>query len=711
MNADLEPDREITSTADSKWLVGHFVRRQGQFGTVSVVGRRTGAGIELIADPKRLFPRDGCVETHGINQHAGLNPGDWVEFDIAKNQRFRAPECKVVHIKRMPRFAVLPESSLPGYRVLLTREGWTGDVRPGLWAFRLAGDMVLVCEIEVGKDRRLRLTRESARDLKCYGYDSDRVVRLNTGKTADDVFVLPDRAPMTSFDWSDEADHIGRVVRALAGAGDQRLSDIIAWLELHHEVGTGKVSVASGDKEALEALRSGALATRLRADRELMETYLAAALQDDAVRAAVAAYAREGHGTEWDRLRAEMAEEVASEKAERLQELAAELEAERIAGVARVDSEVARHGDAALAAQAARSALADREISDRVEALEKGVSERRDELERQLAERAVTLAQTQASVTSAEAELAGLRGEADDARARLEGVKTEIDRLLAIAARLEPSDTGAYQAPRIAAGFPVTLPERPLVDAGSKVALISRNVMLSDHGKETLDNLLVLFMSGELPVLVGDEVSDMLRVAEAIIAPGRFVSVEADPALISIDDLWSRPGSGMPTLLANAAEAARTGGAVVVVIRGIERSGARFWIPALADALRGDTLPRGLFVCCTVQDREHEEIAALPGDTPWLDVAAVFRPEAYSTAPTLLSQSRLSLETLDPGTMPADLSAVTAMTLGLEQHRSVALVMRAARMFAEAMAMFGDEEKARRIVACLAQPLAPKASK
>lgn len=712
MKGDVEHERDVSTPAVSKWLVGHFVRRQGQFGTVSVVARRSGLGVEPIPEPKRLFPRDGCVETQGINQHAGIHPGDWLEFDVAKNQRFRAPEWKVVHLKRIPRFAVLLESSMPGYRVLLTREGWTGDHRPGLWAFRLTGDMVLVAELELGKDKRLRLGRASARDVKCFRYHDDGVVRLSASKISDDVYILSEEAPVASFDWSDEADHIGRVVRSLAGAGDPRVADIIAWLELHHEAGTGKVSAASGDKEqALEALRSGALAARLHADRELMETYLAAALQDDGVRNAVAAYAREGHGAEWDRLRAELSDEVAEERVERLHELAAEIEAERIVGFARLDQELERHGEAGRETHAARWAVAEREATGRIEALETTVAARRAELERDMDARMCTLTETTQAVAAAEAELAGMRGETEDASARLGEVKSEIDRLLGVADRLKPIGPSTSQAGRSSAAFPVAFPEHPLAEVGSKVALISRNVLLSDPGKEVLESLLVLFLSGELPILVGDQVSDLLRVAETVIAPGRMVSVEADPTLISIDDLWSRPGSGMPTLLATAADAAKGGGAVIAVVRGIERSGARFWMPALAEALRGGTLPRGLFVCCTVVDREHDEIAALPSGVPWLEVADAFRPEAYSAAPTLLSQSRLALESLVPGPIPMDLSAVTAMTLGLEQHRSVDLMMRTARMFAEAIVALGDEDKARRLVARVAQTLAPKAGK
>jgi hypothetical protein len=77
-------------------------------------------------------------------------------------------------------------------------------------------------------------------------------------------------------------------------------------------------------------------------------------------------------------------------------------------------------------------------------------------------------------------------------------------------------------------------------------------------------------------------------------------------------------------------------------------------------------------------------------------------------APSILSSRRIAQETLDPGTSPTDLSGVTAMALGLEQHRNLDLMMRAARLFAEAMDLLGDEQDAGRLVLSIVSPLASK---
>ncbi|WP_176599272.1 hypothetical protein [Sphingobium sp. 15-1] len=709
MKASVETESTNPSDAETKLLVGHFVRRQGTFGTVAVVGWLGAEGVQLIPDPKRLFPRDGQVESHGVAQHTGINPGDWVEFDVAKNQRPRAPEYKVIQIRRMPRYAALPEATMQHYSVLLTREGWSGDSRPGLWAFRISGDKILVAEMElVGKTKRLRVTRASARDLRCYDYQDERVVQLSNGKSSDFVFLMPEGNPQTSFDWSDEADFIARVIRSLADANDPRIPEIITWLDLHYEEGIGKISASSGDTgPALEALRSGALAARLRADRELMKQYLDAALENEAVREAVAAYAREGQGAEWDRLRAELAEEIAAERTELRNALDNEMQIERKAGEARIEQHLAQHEDQRRKEQAARIEKAELEATARVEALDAGVTVRREEIEQQIAEQGRIIDASKSEAVAAEAALQQLRDETDVARGRLDEVRTEIDRLLAIAEKLEPTNRPAVgTVVARGGGISRAFPQNPLVNIAAKGDLISRSILLSDAGKAHLRGLLVMFLAGELPILTGDGVGDLLRVAEATICPGRCVTIEADPTLISLDDLWSRPGSGMPTLFASAAEAAKDHGAVIVVIRGIERSGARFWMPSLVDALRSGGLPRGLFVCCTVNDGEHEEVDFVPDGAPWFEISDVLRPEAFAVAAAILSSARVAQETLDPGPMPTDLSGVTAMALGLEQHRSLELMMRAARLFVEAKCLLGDEQEAARLVLNIVSPLA-----
>ncbi len=705
MTVDVKMERSVFAASDLKRFAGHFVRWQGQYGSIAVVGQLNQNGLDIIANPKRLFPRDGLVEIQGGGQHGDLHQGEWVEFDVIRNTRFRAPAFKALHLKRLPRFAVLPESTLSIYRDLLTRDGWSGDARPGLWAFRLADDTVIVSELETGKDGRLRITRTSAREVKRYNYVHEGVVRANNGMKSDDVFITSISGEMTSLDWSDDVDYVSRVVSSLADMSDPRVAEIISWLERHQEVITNRVSTPDDREPVLDVLRSAALANRLRVDRKLMEVYLAAVLRDEAVRNVVADYVKEGHGAEGDKLRAELREEISAQRTRCLAQLSAEISAERTERMARIEQELEKYEADGRSECDVRLQDAEHAVSVRIQALEASASERSEQVERQIAEQTQRLMDIKAEVAGVEAERGTLWAEAEYARTQLTDAKGEIDRLLAIAAQLSPPMISAPQHAASKIGIGRIFPNYPKVDVAAKGQLIARQVMLSEKGKDVLRSLVVMLLSGELPILVGSDTTDLLRVAESVICPGRFVSVEADPTLISLDDLWARPGSGAPTLLAAAAEAVKDGGATLVVIRGIERSGARFWLPALSEVLRSGGLPRGLFVCCTVHEPEHEEVRVLRGSVPWLEITNVFSPGAALAGPSLLTPPRIELEILDPGEMPIDLSGASSLALELGENLSLDIAMRSARMLAEAFILLGDMELAQRLVLKVAKQL------
>lgn len=712
MKGDVENPPGVAVVAESKLFVGRFVRRQGQYGTVAVVGRISSHGVELLDNPKKLFPREGLVEAHGLLQQAGLHAGDWVEFGLVKNTRPRAPEYKVFHLHRLPRYTLLSANTPAHYKMLLTKEGWRGDARPGLWALRISSDKVLVVELELGEDGALRIPRKSANDVRWYEYADDRVVHLCDGTTGEDAFLADSDCVAGSFDWSDEADHVAQVIRSLSDVNDPLLADLISWLELHHEAGTGRIVAAALNHGAAEAsLRSGELAERLRADRELMKAYLGAALQDDAVREAVAEYAREGHGAEADRLREELACEIAAEKARRIAEIEAEAEG-RIAGaIEQIDREVAEIRAERQRERDQLDRAADEEHAARLKTLEDEASQRRNALSHEIAAQEMQLAEMRTAVEVARGELKQVSRETDTSRERIGESKAEIDRLLAIADRLgSPAHLStAVQTQLATRGVSHNFARVPKVAADEKGKLVAQQVLLTEQGKNQLLGFMILLLSGELPLLTGPDVSDFLQVAESLICPGRAAAIEADPTMISIDDLWSRPGSGAPTAMADAADSAKDG-AVLVALRGIERSGARFWVPALGDALRGGGLPRGLLVCCVVHNRDHEEVEALPEDLHWLEIADAFTEGAFLGVPSLLKPPMLELTTLDPGPMPADLPAANQILANIGFKPTLGQAMRIARMFTEASTLLGDVERARHVVIDLARAMSRQAS-
>ncbi|TCU33639.1 hypothetical protein [Rhizobium azibense] len=709
MIAGVDSVREEAATLPSARFVGYFVRRQGQYGTVAAVGRVEGDAIELIDEPKRLFPRDGFVETHGLAHHAGLYAGNWVEFDTTRNSRPRAAEYKVLHLKRIPRFAALPHGSDAFYRTLLTQQGWRGDKRPGLWALRLSEDRVIVVDLEADDEGALRISRREARCVRWCVYRQSRVATLGSSVGRDDVYLLDDdMASRGSFDWSDEADHVARVVKALSDVDDPRVSDLIAWLDLHHETGSGNVFVATPDHDAaLNALRSGELADRLRADKALMRAYLDAALENDAVKAAVAEHARTGHYAEREQMRAALAGELEAEREIRTAEIAEETAQRKKAALEALANELGSRAAAERQRLEQDLRQAERVNVQRIDDLNKEHEHRHATLQAEIGEVQTMLARKTAEFEESASELERVRSEVEAERAKVCEIHAEIDRLLSVADRLEEADRAIGDRPQLArAGSApeIAFENSPPVSIRSKAEAIDRHVLLSKDGKDLMRRFLILLLSGEIPILHGPEAEEFLAIATALLCPGRSVLIQADPTLISVEDLWARPGSGARTVLGAAAREAAEGPAVLAAILGVERSGARFWIPGLADLRRRGRLPRGFLACAVSDDADHEEIAALPPDLPWLEIGGAISDGAHLAA-AILAPAVLEASSLDPGAAPCDFSRSAGLMLDLGFRPGLTFALRAARMLAEAESVVGDEADAKELVADMARSI------
>lgn len=702
-----DPDRALPVPAtDPRPYVGRFVRRQGNFGTILVVGRG-GSVVELINNAKRQFPKNGTVETQGV-AHAGLAPGDWTEFHLVRNLRPGGPGFKVTRLRRLPRYAVLPEMTPAEYRALLTKTGWHGDRRGGLWALRISDDRVIMVDLEPGADGGLRIPRKAKQEVHWCAHSDGLVAEMPADRGSEQVFLGDASAPLGAFDWSDECDHIAQVIRSLAGLSDPFVDELIAWLELHHDEGSGRVFAAALNHDAAAAaLRSGELAKRLRADRELMKAYLDAALQDVQVRDAITAWAREGHSQEAERLREELKQEVEREREAGLAQVAVQVQAKLREEFANVEEEAKQQAETRRAEIAAELRGAEEAHAELLRALAADFDLRREKAEEDRADLANRLKAAEENTEKARSRLDQIILDEAEAQKRLTAVSTQIDRMLAVAGRIDLQErhpVSAVPSSRTGVGF--TFQARPQVAAEKKGKLIANHILLTDHGKNLMRQLTTLMLAGELPLLTGSDAQTLIKVAEALLCPGRAVSIEADPTIISVDDLWSRPGSGAQTALATAAMAAEDGGTTLVSIRNIERSGARIWYPALADAFRVGALPRGLLVVCVTADPGHEEVAALPPCAQVIAVERALTDSAYLAGPALLSPPALELEALAPGDVPKDLSLANTLIATLGFKPTLDLSLRLARIYMEAVALLCDEIAARSLVIGIAHRMA-----
>ena len=182
--------------------------------------------------------------------------------------------------------------------------------------------------------------------------------------------------------------------------------------------------------------------------------------------------------------------------------------------------------------------------------------------------------------------------------------------------------------------------------------------LLTDAGKEMLMRLAALMLAGEVPLLHGPECDDFIEIAQSLISGGRNARLEADPTMISFDDLWIRPGTNVATPLRQAiAEASgESPSTQLCVISKADRSGARFWYPALADKAHRTELPPRFLVCATLKDAESDEAAEFASTGILLEAKDLIAPKASTVAPAILTGPNAKVFELHVETRQTDLT-------------------------------------------------------
>lgn len=673
----------VTVNNSKRIYVGKVHRIQGPFGDILVVGRLQRDAIELIEKPKRLFKPDGLVDAHGIN-NSGLLAGDWVAFELSKNTRRSAIENKAMNLRRLTRYADLSNHSLARVRILLTKEGWRGARHPGYWVIRASPDQYLFVRLEQRKDGALQISSDATHDIKWQQFRELPIAQLSFDGAKEQFYLGKLDNISNSFDWSDDIDHIQRVVRSLTRAKDPRWVQVIALLDEHRNLVTDhSLDIGVDHASALEMLRSGELAARLRSDQALMKSYIDAAIQEPQVAAAVEHWAQQAHTEAAFRRNQELEQEILAQREQRLAELA--LDAQEIRRVEM--SKVKQEADAQLR-------TLDAECAEKIAACEAEILEKRATWRQDATKQAKALAAIQDEMVMAIAAREKVQAEELECKTRLENLGLEIDRLLAVSQELEKSSNAQAMLPASAT------PAIGLQFAAGRLAIptkiaksIAETPLLSDLGKKRMIELTVLMLAGELPILCGEDATGFLRVAGHLLCPGRTVSIEADPAIISIEDMWYRPGSGVETVLPAAANAVANGGSVLVSIRSLERSGARFWFPALQSALREGQLPRGLLVAATIGDVKHDEFAALPSNLHLINTAGLLADHAYLAAPFSFTIQPHAGDVLDPVPVSWELGMGMQLLNRIGFKPTLELGLTIMRIFSEAR-LFSDDDDA-----------------
>ncbi|MGY1920056.1 hypothetical protein ACW9IF_14195 [Pseudomonas tolaasii] len=632
------------------WYAGRCVRRNDTIAHIEVVARKTDEGWALVDTPRRLFPKMGEVEMRGADSPP-LRQGEWIAFQVVPSDR--KGQWRATRTHRLYAYYDLQNAqSLEDVRRILTIEGLPAHNVPGTWMVRTPDEQIIQVELAGSGENTLVLSKTTA--LPGYSFDLNAVVSIPTGTTDEMLYELePDSKASHIYDWSPEKGYIERVVRWISGANSGQMTQVATWLQQHADEKTSNVAVNPNDLLAVQhALRSGELAKRLMADQSTLRKLAEALASDskiaDLVEREMKAILEEERNSIRVQLETQLTEETNSKRSLRKAEIDEELKTYAASMRTELAQQIERNqleGEAALAEyHSTKKAEVEQVLGQQLASLE----EKKAVLERTWSD----LSQRRISLTS---ELEELEAQAANLRMSVTDLEVQKAQEIVQLEVLKAAATSERRGFTSTAVVPLTRPESAKVWTCSEAGQIIKDCpLLTSEGKKLMEQFLALVLAGETPLLIGPDVSDFLLIAESLIASGRSARLEADPTVLTFEDLWVRAGTGLPTSLSQglALASAADPCSILAVIEHVERSGARYWMPALTDRARRGDLPRRFFLCATVEDADCEEAEALRARQIWLPINDAIAKDTAAVAPLWLSSRHL--RELDPGECPIE---------------------------------------------------------
>lgn len=656
------------------WYAGQCVKRHDLNMTVKVIAMRSDSGWSLLDNPQKLLPKTGEVEVR-LATASGYQPNSWVSFQISHKEP-RGKWKASTYRNLIPFLDLQGIGSLDELRSLLTEEGIEGPDHAGVWVVRYSEDRVIMLSLMRSLDNRYRMA--TGGNFFVYAYESEYAYRMPSGAGEVSLYELKRGIEcLEEVDWSPDESYIKRIVRALAGAHDPSVESVVEWLMRHAEDGTGRVGSSTEDRlAAQQAARSGELAKRLLADQALLCEITDVLLTDPRLQARLESETQTIAEQERQSIRtvlaAELEQEVKTLREERLSALGTELKARQAEQHETLRNQLKQDTMSNMLAMEERLAARQAEIESEFEA-------RRNDLQQGLDALAAQHKTLQAELEAITGQIEAGRQTLTDLQAHKVRAVEEIERLKEEAATIQvPKSVRLESALRLNPAQCV-----PTLDMAEMQQAIKACVLLTSEGQERMAQFFALMLAGETPVLYGQQTQDFLLAAEALLSSGRSVRLEADPTVITFEDLWLRAGTQLPTALTHGLELTRghESTTVLAVIEHAERSGARFWLPALVDRTRRGELPRRFFACVTVEDEDCEEAQAIRSQAPWLQVSGTIAAAAPALAPMVLSPA--NVRQLDPGERPLDLMPAMTVVAPLANQLTLANGLRLARTATE----------------------------
>jgi hypothetical protein len=605
---------------DNVLFLGTGIRSRDVAVVLDVRAQSDSAGLHDVSGHSHsLFPPNGEVELRGVLAYP-VSLGDWAAFRVVtegppRRSRFRATECR----KLFP-FEDLSHLSTEATRRLLVETGRPVDTA-GDKMVRIRDDEMVQVRMAKSEDGPWRVVPSAQMSrLAVWKFEESRRLSVPCG-SGSFVFIDPREGlqQIGQVDWSSDADFVRRVIKSFAS--DDRHQVAAALREYAEDLEPRSLDPAL----AQDILRSRSLASLLESEQDVLMEYFSALQSDPAVKRLVDAQILELAEQTVASQRTIITEKLTSELQDQIAGRRTELEAELKRSIDELDK--------AMTLDLERRLLElERQKGD---AIESSIGKRRGELETLVSGLEARKADCESRIELLEARERELASALDVLSGNETAMVEKLDRLTRLGSSLE----NARNVIRVAVPPPVELQSPVGTIALEDIpAWINECPLLTDKGKLELRRFITLLVAGEVPMLHGVESDDFVEVAQAVISGGESMRLEADPTIIAFEDLWVRAGTSVSTSLREAATKAsgdqpRT---VLGVISRADRSGARFWYPALAERVRRGRLPRRLPICVTLEDIDSEEAKQLLVEGVALHIDGVIAPGAAVVVPAAI---------------------------------------------------------------------------
>jgi len=681
--------------AEGRWFVGRGVRGRDTTAYIEVLAEKSAEGsYSLLANPRKVFPKTGEVELRGIAA-AAMKPGDWFLFQVSPNDRRGGTAAKAIHPQSLSRYCDLSHiGSLEAVRPLIVELGLARS--EGTWTIRLDAKTIANIALTRGVDGLVRAQGKDLAQVPLFEFNEEAILTVPTEGGDTKLYNINANATNIGvIDWSSDANYVGQIVRALPEAAEgSMLASLSHWLKRYSDDMHGRLSVVGmlDVGAAYDVLRAKSLAARLTEERRVLHDYFNAVRTDPDVKNLVRGAIDEFVARERDALLAqvqtELEEEISREREQRQEELTRAMEGLRSDMETMLAEQISareREIDAALRERERRG------IEEINEALARQKAELESEI-KELDDRRTSLA---AELADAEACSKALKTSIDMLASEEQQALERIDRLEKAKDALEATPRGVSASPirPVSASAPSFVRRGTSVNADALAAAVESCPLLSKTGKTVMIRFLAAMLAGEAPILHGPQVDDFLEITAALVSSGRSARIEADPTIISFDDLWIRPGAMTGTPLRSAAAAAISTDPMTTlgIIGRADRSGLRFWYPDLASRARRGEIPRRLLLCVALEDPGSEEAMAMPVRACSFEISSVITDGAALTAPVLLGGGARGIcNEFDPGEPPEDLSGAVGFLGAAAAGLGVADAKRLARICIEASAFVVD---------------------